>query len=320
MKFLELEEDFKNYVGTNYCITCNTGTSSLHLALEALKLPPDSEIIVPEFTMIATAWAVHYARLSPVFVDCTDDLLINVDLIEEKISSNTKAIMVTHVYGRIVNMDHVIDLAKKYNLRVIEDCAEAHGGYFKNTHVGSYDIGCFSFYRNKIVCGEEGGAITTNDKRINLIARDMKSMSFGEEHNFQHDQLGFNYRMTNSQACLIIKSLNQVKDNLQKRQKISELYDSLLSREILMPKRNVVWVYDIKVNASIKNKLVSFLNENNIQARHSFKPMSAQYPFNTKYKHLNAYKLSTQVCYLPADPSLTETNIDNICKLVNSFI
>ena len=166
MKFLELENRFKQYVGTDYCVSTNTGTSSLHLALESLNLPHDSEVIVPEFTMVATAWAVYYARLKPVFIDCTDNLLINTDLIESSVTSKTKVIMVTHVYGRVVNVDAIIKIAQKYNLRVIEDCAEAHGAFYNKTHVGSYDIGCFSFYRNKIVCGEEGGAITTNDKTV----------------------------------------------------------------------------------------------------------------------------------------------------------
>jgi perosamine synthetase len=322
VKFLELENRFKQYVGTDYCVSTNTGTSSLHLALESLNLPHDSEVIVPEFTMVATAWAVYYARLKPVFIDCTDNLLINTDLIESSITSKTKVIMVTHVYGRVVNMDAIIKIAQKYNLRVIEDCAEAHGAFYNKTHVGSYDIGCFSFYRNKIVCGEEGGAITTNDKTVYEISKDMKSMSFGEKHNFQHDQIGFNYRMTNTQANLILNSLDNIKQNIKRREEIANLYDRELSHDIIMPPREVVWVYDIKVPHKVKDALVEYLNNKGIAARHSFKPMSEQYPFNKSNSVINstnAFKLSTTVCYLPADPTLSDDEVINICKLVNSF-
>tara|TARA_R110002051_G_scaffold304082_1_gene373258 strand:+ start:1857 stop:2861 length:1005 start_codon:yes stop_codon:yes gene_type:complete len=332
MKYLELEDKFKRYIGTDHCVATSTGTSSLHLALEALQLPPNSEVIVPEFTMVATAWAVWYARLTPIFVDCTDDLLINIDLIEQHITEKTKVIMITHVYGRIVNMEKIMTLALRYNLRVIEDAAEAHGGIWaeepakayggiwENCMAGSYDIGCFSFYRNKIIHGEEGGAITTNDVELANIARDMKSMSFGENHNFQHDTIGFNYRMTDSQAQLILNSLNSVEDNIKRREEISRLYDEHLPENIKMPPRNVVWVHDIKLTHSIKDDLVAFLNKNKIAARHSFKPMSAQAPFNRRYDNLNAYNLSQQVCYLPVYPDISNNEVINISNLVAEFI
>ena len=338
MKYLELEDKFKTYIGTDHCVTTSTGTSSLHLALEALQLPQNSEVLVPEFTMVATAWAVWYARLTPIFIDCTDDLLIDIDLIERHITEKTKVIMITHVYGRIVNMEKIMTLALRYNLRVIEDAAEAHGGVWtedvtkngfptiayggiwENCMAGSYDIGCFSFYRNKIVHGEEGGAITTNDLDLATIARDMKSMSFGEEHNFQHDKIGFNYRMADSQAQLILDSLNNVETNIKRREEISRLYDEHLPDNIKMPPRSVVWVHDIKVSSSIKDNLVAFLNKNKIAARHSFKPMSAQAPFNKQYNNLNAYNLSQQVCYLPVYPNMSNNEVINISNLITKFI
>ena len=168
MKYLELENQFSIYTQTNGCVCTNTGTASLHLALESLQLPIESEVIVPQYTMIATAWAIYYANLTPVFIDCNDNLLIDIDQIESNITSKTRVIMVTHIYGRVVNMEQIMSIAKKYDLRVIEDAAEAHGCRYNNKHVGSFDIGCFSFYKNKIVRGEEGGAIISND--MNLLA------------------------------------------------------------------------------------------------------------------------------------------------------
>ena len=185
MEFETLENKFAGYVGTKGCVAVNTGTAALHVALEALQLPKDSEVIVPQYTMIATAWAVHYARLRPVFIDCDDSLLIDIDKIEEAITSKT------NVYGRVVNMEKIMLLANKYNLRVIEDAAEAHGCMWNGNMVGSYDIGCFSFYSNKIICGEEGGAVTSNDVEFLEVVRDMKSMSFGPEHNYMHNRIGF---------------------------------------------------------------------------------------------------------------------------------
>jgi len=114
MEFKQLENKYASYVGVLGAVSCNTGTAALHLALEALKLPKDSEVIVPEFTMVASAWAVYYARLNPVFVDCDDNLLINLDLVEKAITPKTKVLMVTHVYGRVVNMTRVMEIAKKY--------------------------------------------------------------------------------------------------------------------------------------------------------------------------------------------------------------
>ena len=119
MQYLELEDKFSSYIGVEDCVAVSTGTAALHVALEALQLPENSEVIVPQFTMVATAWAVYYARLQPVFVDCTDDLLIDIDDLKSKITSKTKAIMVTHVYGRVVNMDKIAEIACNNNLRAV---------------------------------------------------------------------------------------------------------------------------------------------------------------------------------------------------------
>jgi perosamine synthetase len=310
LEFQTLEKEFSDYVGTSGCVTVNTGTSALHLALEALKLPKDSEVLVPQYTMVATAWAVYYARLKPVFVDCKDDLLIDLEDLESKITQKTKVIMVTHIYGRVVNMTKVTEIAKKYNLRVIEDAAEAHGCEWSGGKVGSFDIGCFSFYRNKIVSGEEGGAVVSNDEEFIKTAKDMKSMSFGDEHNYMHKQIGFNYRMTNSQASLILDSLRNIEKNIELRKRNESLYDSLIGEQYKMPKRNVPWVYDIKVK---DNSIVDNLRHNrNIPARYGFKPVSMCAPFHIDANNTNAFKMSKNIMYLPVDPHLEEKEIKNI--------
>ena len=303
MQYLELEDKFSSYVGVEDCVTVSTGTAALHVALEALRLPENSEVIVPQFTMVATAWAVYYARLTPVFVDCTDDLLIDIDDLKSKITSKTKVIMVTHVYGRVVNMDKIIEIACDNNLRVIEDAAEAHGCKWGEKMAGSFDIGCFSFYRNKIVCGEEGGAVTSNDLEFMNIVRDMKSMSFGDKHDYMHDSIGFNYRMTDSQANLILESLQNVNKNIKLRRQNADFYDTIIPSEYLMPKRDVPWVYDIMVP---DNKIVNKFRNQKIAARYGFKPVSMCAPFRIDATATNAFRLSKHIMYLPVDPELSQ--------------
>lgn len=313
-----LEIEYAKYVGTKFGVVTNTGTAALHLALEALGVGKGDEVIVPEYTMIASAWAVSMTGAKPVFVDCTDDLLIDTDKIERKITLRTKAIMPVHVYGRVCNMDKIMELANKYKLRVVEDCCEAQGAMWKGKTVGSFDVGCFSFFLNKIIPAEEGGIITTNDERLVVKAKDMRSMSFGTEHNYLHGKRGFNYRMTNAQAELALFSLSMVNGIQQARYRVEGWYDKYINPKYKMPKRNVVWVYDIRHPK--KDKLVKFLNDKGYKARHGFKPMSLQpmYP-KKRARNLNAYKLSREICYLPVSPLMTEEMVKELCTLVDSI-
>lgn len=322
MEYLQLEKEYSKFIETDYCITCNTGTSALHLALEALQLEKGDEIIVPEFTMVASAWAVVYAGLVPSFVDCDSNFLIDADKIEEKITSKTRAIMVTHVYGRVCDMNRIMSIAKKYKLRVIEDACEAQGAKFENKMVGSFDIGCFSFYRNKIICAEEGGAITTNDKVIADRCRDLKNMSFGTDHNYLHGKIGFNYRMTDSQARMILCSLKDFSKNSKARRKIENFYNNNLPKSFLLKnkkKRESVWVYDIFLGDN-KDEFVEFMNDRKIAVRHSFKPMSMQSTFNRPFENLKAYKFSKSICYLPVSPQMTEEELNFICESCYDFL
>ena len=323
LEVISLEKKYADFIGTKYCVASNTGTSALHLALEALELPAGSEVIVPEFTMMASAWSVVYSRLNPVFVDCDKNLLIDVNKIEDKITEKTKVLMVTHVYGRICEMDKIMEIAQKYNLRVIEDACEAQGAKYENKMIGSFDIGCFSFFKNKIICAEEGGAITTNDKLLAEKCKDLKNMSFGTRHDYLHEKIGFNYRMTNSQASMAIESLNKFDKNFKRRQEIEQIYKNNLPKEILidniMVPRKAVWIYDIKIQ-NHKDEFVKHMNSKNIAARHSFKPMSMQPCFDRKYDHLEAYKFSKEICYLPVNPDMSDRQVLEICEETKSFL
>lgn len=313
----KLEKEYANYVGTEEAVSCNTGTAALHLALKSIGIGPGDEVIIPEYTMIACAFAVSYCGAKPVFVDCTDELLINIKKIEKKITKKTKAIMPVHIYGRICDMDTIMKIAHKHNLRVIEDCCEAQGAFWKNKMVGSYDIGVFSFYINKIIPAEEGGMITTNDTQAAERARYLKNMAFDPEHTYLHKEIGFNYRMSNAQAGYTLGNLQQVNYLQQQRFKIQSWYDAHMNPKYRMPVRSVVWVYDIRHPQ--KDRLVETLNKKGIAARHGFKPMSEQPCYLGWYKHLNAYKFSKEICYLPVNPLMTEEMIINICKIIDTI-
>lgn len=315
-KYKELESEYAKYIGTKHAVALNSGTAALHLALKALGIGPGDEVIVPEFTMIACAFAVSYCGAKPVFVDCTDDLLIDIKKIKKKLTTKTKAIMPVHIYGRVCNMDAIMKIAKEYNLRVIEDCCEAQGATYKDKIVGSFDIGVFSFYKNKIIPAEEGGMITTNDEKVADKVRYLKNMAFSENHDFLHKEIGFNYRMTEGQAHGALHNLKLINGIQAKRFQVQGWYDKYLKDKYKMPPRNVVWIYDIK--HPFKDRVVNTLNKKGIAARHSFKPMSMQGPYKARYNHLNAFKLSKKVCYLPVSPLMTENEVINICTIIET--
>lgn len=316
-KYQELEEEYAKYVGTKDAVACNTGTAALHLALAGLGIGKGDEVIVPDFTMAASAWAVTYTGAKPVFVDCTDDLLIDVSKIEKSITLKTKAIMPVHVYGRVCDMDAIMRMARKYGLRVIEDCCEAQGARWNGKAVGSFDIGCFSFYRNKIIPAEEGGIVTTDDTKLAERMRDLRSMCFGDTHDYSHLSVGFNYRMTNSQANYALISLSNVNEIQLARYRVQSWYDELIPERFRMPKREVVWVYDIR--HPMKNSVVKALNDAGHAARHGFKPMTMQPMYlNKRFRSRNSYRMSREVCYLPVSPRMTRDEVAEICRIIDT--
>src|SRR3989344_1672719 len=190
----EFEDRFSQFCGVKYGVSCSSGTAAIHLALEALGIGKGDEVIIPTFTMIATANAVIYAGAKPVLVDSElETWNMDVNKIEEKITKKTKAIMPVHTYGHPVDMDPIIKLAKDYNLKVIEDAAEAHGAEYKGKKVGGLsDASCFSFYSNKIITTGEGGMVLTNNDEVAEKARSLRNLAFTKPR-FLHSEIGFNY-------------------------------------------------------------------------------------------------------------------------------
>ncbi|MFJ4923926.1 DegT/DnrJ/EryC1/StrS family aminotransferase [Streptomyces sp. NPDC088725] len=311
----KFEEEFARFNDAAHGVACSSGTTALTLALRALGVGPGDEVIVPEFTMIASAWAVTYVGATPVFVDCGDDLNIDVSLIEEKITPRTKVIMPVHIYGRRCDMDKIMDLAYDYNLRVVEDSAEAHGV----RPVG--DIACFSLFANKIITAGEGGICVTNDERLADQMAHLRAMAFTKDHSFLHKKLAYNFRMTNMQAAVALGQTEQLDTILKTRRDIERRYDEGL-RGIegitLMPPRDVLWMYDLR--AERREELRDFLAAEGIETRLFFKPMSRQPGYyDADWPSLNASRFAEDGFYLPTHTGLTAEEQDFITGKVRAF-
>ena len=218
----QFEQAFAHEVGCRHAVACANGTVALHLVLAALGIGPGDEVILPAFTMIATANAVNYTGATIRLVD-SEPIHFNVDpvFIERSITKNTKAIIVVHTYGHPAEMCRLLEMAKACSFFVIEDAAEAHGAEISGRRVGSFGLaGTFSFYANKIITTGEGGMVTTNDPEFERIVRRLRDHAFHPERHFWHEYVGFNYRMTNIQAAIGQGQIEKLEWHLKKRYKI----------------------------------------------------------------------------------------------------
>ncbi|MEV4969693.1 DegT/DnrJ/EryC1/StrS family aminotransferase [Streptomyces scopuliridis] len=311
----KFESEFAAYNGIAHGVACSSGTTALTLALRALGVGPGDEVIVPEFTMIATAWAVTYTGATPVFVDCGDDLNIDVSLIEEKITPRTKVIMPVHIYGRRCDMAAIMDLAHEYNLRVVEDSAEAHGVR------PVADIACFSLFANKIITAGEGGICLTDDRHLADQMAHLRAMAFTKDHSFLHKKLAYNFRMTSMQAAVALAQTEQLDTILETRREIERRYDEGLSGIdgiTLMPPRDVLWMYDLR--AERREELRDFLADEGIETRLFFKPMSRQPGYlHPDWPSLKASRFSEDGFYLPTHTGLTAEDQEFITDKVRKF-
>lgn len=311
--YLELEKLFGEWIKLPNMVGCSSGTAALHLALEAMRFPLGSEVIVPEYTFVGCARAVTLAGLVPRFIDCGDDLLLDPKLIKGLVNEKTKAIMPVHIYGRCCNMVEINKVCRDENIRIIEDCAQSHGARPEYGPEGSItDAYCWSFYRNKIVAGEEGGMISFRDEDQAELAKCLRSNgSIGSS--FTHLPRGMNYRLANAAAIQILQSLGNADKNLAKRKQIEDWYYTLTPPHWQMPKRDVVWMYDIQINYRDVDTVVSRLQECKVAARGGFKPMSEQQEYAGYSEKLNALRLSKQMLYLPVNPSMDFGDVASVC-------
>jgi dTDP-4-amino-4,6-dideoxygalactose transaminase len=313
--YAKLEKEFAKTFGLkpSNTVVCANGTAALHLALETLDIRPRRQVIVPEFTMVACARACTLADLRPVFVDCTPDLNLDVSKLPDSYTpSLTAAVMAVHVYGRPCDMEGVSSFARSRHLQVIEDLSEIHG---QKPHPLT-DAACWSFYRNKIIAGEEGGIIHFRTDKLAERARCLRSHGFSEAHDFLHMPRGTNYRMSNVHAKLVLGSLRALSFNLQRRKEIEGWYDEVTPAEWRMPQRKYPWVYDLRLPEGVDvGEVVKSFVLAGVPARQAFKPMSEQPEYLGHYRHLEAYRQSRRVMYLPITPDMTRERVREIAAL-----
>ena len=286
-KYIDLfEKKFAEFCGTKYALSTSNGTVALHLALVALGIGEGDEVIVPDFTFIATANAVKYTGAKVVTVDIDEKTLcIDPRRIEEAITKNTKAIIPVHIYGHPANMDEILKIARKYNLYVVEDAAEAHGAEIKGKKVGTFgDCAIFSFYGNKIMTTGEGGIITTNNKDLYERMLFLRDHAMDRKKRYWHTEIGFNYRMTNLQAALGLAQLERIEELLERKREIFEWYEKALKdvEKIELNyeaewAKNVFWMVCIEIEdctEAKRDKLIAKLKEKGIDSRPYFYPIS----------------------------------------------
>ena len=334
------EEEFAKYCDCKYAVSVCNGTIALHLALLSLDIGIGDEVIIPSFTMIASAFAVCYTGAKPVFVDADKDTFnIDVTKIEKKITSRTKAIMPVHIFGKICNMDAIIALAKKYNLYIIEDAAEAHGATYRGKKAGSFsDVAAFSFFANKNITTGEGGMIVTNNEDIAQKAKYFKNVCFliNGPRNYSHDDIGYNYRMSNVVAAIGLAQVEKADDYRAMRIRNNELYRKYLEGVpgIIfqsLPEEgciDVCWMNTIVLDPEkfghTKDETVTFLKSQNIDTRLLFKSMSRQksladFGCDCSGEYIVTDWLNENGFYLPSASNLDEETIKNICRVIKEF-
>lgn len=334
----QFESEFAKYVGIKHAISCSNGTVALHVPLLALGIGPGDEVIVPTLTYIATANAVEYVHAKKVLVDC-DPITWAIDIndLKKKISPKTKAIMVVHLYGHPADMDPIIELASKYNIHIIEDCAESIGATYTSKKTGetkmtgSYGIiSTFSFFGNKVITTGEGGMIVTNDDSLNEKMRILKGQGMDPKRRYWHPVVGYNYRMTNIQAAIGLAQLEQVEQFLSYRRKLAGWYNTHLASLkdfIVTPyeadwAKHCYWMYSILIknaNQSQRDEMMSHLANQGIETRPIFYPMHQMPPHFSELSFPNADRIAAQGINLPTHVGLTEDDVIFVCEKIKDF-
>lgn len=328
----EFEKQFANYCGCQHGIAVTSGTTALHLAVAAAGIGLGDEVLVSASTNIATALGVVHNGAIPVPVDSENRTWnLDLDLIESLITSKTKAIIPVHLFGHPVDMDRLMLIARKHNLIVIEDCAEAHGATCRGRMVGGFgDMACFSFYANKIITTGEGGMVTTNDDKLAERLRLLRNLAFTTPR-FKHEVAGYNFRMTGYQAALGLEQFRKIEVILQEKRRVAHTYNSFLSTipGLQLPveldwARNVYWMYAIIIKPEFgisRDELMAELRDKGIDTRTFFCPMNQQ-PCLQKISGFRsdalpvADRLWEAGLYLPSTITLDEKTIRYISECI----
>ncbi|HEV2251215.1 MAG TPA: DegT/DnrJ/EryC1/StrS family aminotransferase [Candidatus Limnocylindria bacterium] len=329
------EDGFAEYVGVEHGIGTTNGTTALHLALAALGVGPGDEVIMPDFTMISSAFAVCYCGAMPVLVDA-DPETWNMDVaqIAARIGPRTKAIMAVHIYGHPTDMDPLVALAKDHGLAVLEDAAEAHGAEYKGRRCGSLgDLAAFSFYANKAITTGEGGMVVTSDARLADECRSLRNLAFPRTGGrvYRHDRIGFNYRMSNLQGALGLAQLERIDTYVAARRSHAARYSERLASSggLQLPverswARNSYWMYGVVLRDDARvgrDELAAHLTADGIETRPFFQPMHEQpalirYGVRATGSYPVAERLAARGLYLPSGSDLADADIDRVCERI----
>jgi perosamine synthetase len=331
------ESEMADYVGRKFATSCSSGSAALDIAAAAIGLEEGDEVIMPSFTIISCAQALTRLGVKPVLVDC-DYSTFNMctDDIEALITPNTKAIMAVHMFGLTVDMDPVLAIANKYNLKVIEDAAEVIGQEYRGQKCGSFgDVSIFSFYPNKHITTGEGGMVLCDDELLDKRSKSLRNLCFGSKR-FIHEELGYNYRMTNLQAALGVAQLEQIDAFIEKKRWIGSTYNQLLKNieSINLPVeskeycKNIYWVYPITLKDEfIKNgqDIINELAENGIGSRPFFYPMHKQPVFIRAGLFAgevfpNSEKLYKKGFYIPSGLGLREDQATQVATVLHDLL
>ena len=328
----EFEQKMSATVGRKYGIAVSNGTAALEVAVQALGIGEGDEVIMPTFTIISCAMAVTKQGAVPVLVDSDiNDWNMNVNEIEAKITSKTKAIMIVHLYGLPVQVDKVLELAKKYSLKIIEDAAEMHGQTYNGKPCGSIgDISIFSFYPNKHITTGEGGMVVTDDEELAERCRSLRNLCFRKDVRYVHNEISDNYRFTNLQAAIGLAQLERLNEFVERKREMGRYYTEKLQgiKGLQLPiaktayADNIYWVYGLVLKDEIKadnREMQKLLAQEGIGARTFFWCMHEQPVYqemglfkNEQYK--NAEYLARKGFYIPSGLALTKEQMDRVVK------
>jgi len=321
------EKNFAQFCRTKHCIGCANGLDALNLIIRAYNFGFGDEIIVPANTYIASILAISENGCTPVLVEPSIDTYnIDPDLIEEKITPKTKAIMVVHLYGQAVQTDKILDLAKKYDLKIIEDSAQAHGAIYKGKKTGNLgDASGFSFYPGKnLGCMGDGGCITTDDDELAFKVRAIAN--YGSDRKYHHIYKGINSRLDEIQAAILDVKLKYLDSDNQRRREISKYYrENIKNEKVILPKvyseDSHVW-HIFALRCKERDKLQRYLEENNIQTNiHYPTPPHKQGAYKewNKFSYPVSEEIHSTELSLPISPVMTDLEVEKIIEVINAF-
>jgi perosamine synthetase len=332
----EFEAKWAEYCGVSHGVAVANGTCALQIAVKALGLELGSEVILPSFTIISCVTAIIEAGCVPVLVDAEPETWnMALDQVEAKITPRTRALMPVHMFGHPVDMRRLMEIAGRHDLRVIEDAAEAHGAEVSNRRAGGIgDMGCFSFYANKIVTTGEGGMVVTNDADYAERLRSLRNLGFRSDRRFFHTEIGYNYRLTNLQAAVGVAQIECIDQHIRHKRWMADSYRKRLAGlPISAPvernwAKNVYWMYGVVLDESVPFDAIEFarrLRERGVDTRPLFLGMHEQPVLRDMgLFHDEPYpvtqRLSQRGLYLPSGLTLTEEQIDRVCDVVRDVL